>query len=85
MRTTPVRPPACRTETLASGSAATIQWCRSCGTVSVHIGATTIRLDPAACESLWATLGEGLVDLQRRMTGDTAERSAVPKPTGLPS
>lgn len=86
MRPTSVRStPACRLETLASGPAATLQWCRLCGTVSIHIGATTIRLDPAACESLWVTLGEALIDLRCRVAGDDSERGSVPKPTGLPS
>ncbi|MCK6589459.1 MAG: hypothetical protein HUU21_06650 [Polyangiaceae bacterium] len=85
MRAAAPRSPACRLETLAAGPAATIQWCPPCGTVSVNIGAVTVRLDAAACESLWAILGEALINLQRRMTAKEAEQSPARPPTGLPS
>ena len=57
----------CLNEVLAAGPIAWVQGCTQCNIVSLHLGATTVRLDPAACESLWATLGEALAVLHERM------------------
>lgn len=46
--------------TLAHGPVGSVQHCRDCGVLSLHLGATTIRLDPASAEALWATLGHAL-------------------------
>jgi hypothetical protein len=48
-----------RYETLAEGPISKITTC-PCGCIHLAIGALTLRLEPAAAESLWATLGEGL-------------------------
>jgi hypothetical protein len=72
-------PKVCRNETLSTGQAVLIQRCRDCGTISIHLGAITIRLDAAACESLWATLGGALGELHRseldKLFGDSASPS----------
>lgn len=56
--------PACQHRTLASGSTCHIQSCTECSTVSVHLGAVTLRFDPTALESLWKTVGEALLELR---------------------
>jgi hypothetical protein len=63
----------CCNETLAAGPMAHIQRCRDCGTVAIHLGATTVRLAPEACESLWATLTEALTELHRREVEDLGQ------------
>jgi len=59
-------PQDCRHELLATGPIARFDQCRKCGVISMHLGVTTLRLDPAACEALWATLSEALEQLHRR-------------------
>lgn len=67
-----MEPRSCRFHTLAQGPAATVQQCLDCGTLSLHIGPTTLRLDPATAEALWATLGEALHALHHRRLGVTS-------------
>ncbi|HJL14328.1 MAG TPA: hypothetical protein RMH99_01660 [Sandaracinaceae bacterium LLY-WYZ-13_1] len=62
----------CRHRTLAQGPAAQIQYCPECRAVAVHMGALTVRLQPAGAESLWATLGEALHELQRLREAEDA-------------
>jgi hypothetical protein len=62
MRPRPSSKP-CQLSTLASGPFARVERCQDCGTISVHLGAVSMRLDRAAAESLWTTLGEGLGSL----------------------
>lgn len=57
----------CLHEVLAAGPIAGVHRCTQCNVVSIHLGATTVRLDPAACESLWGTLGEALSVLHQRL------------------
>ncbi|MCZ7686576.1 MAG: hypothetical protein M5U28_50645 [Sandaracinaceae bacterium] len=40
-----------------------MQRCADCGVLSLHVGALTVRLDAAAAEALWATLGTALHEL----------------------
>jgi hypothetical protein len=54
----------CELELLAKGPVATLEYCKDCRAISVHMGAVTIRLDPEACESLWSTLSEALLALR---------------------
>ena len=70
-------PKVCRNEPLATGQVARIERCRDCGTIAVHLGAVTVRLDAAACESLWATLGEALIECGHL---EVNERSAARDP-----
>lgn len=53
----------CHQHTLAKGGTAHVQTCRECGTLTMHVGAISLRFDPAALESLWNTLGEALLTL----------------------
>lgn len=71
-------PKACCHETLAAGPMAHIQRCKECGTLSIHLGATTVRLAPDACESLWATLSEALVALNRLEVSEAGPRRRAP-------
>lgn len=50
----------CRPRTLAAGPAGSVQQCPDCGVLSIHLGAVTVRMDAAAGEALWCTLGEAL-------------------------
>lgn len=47
-------------EVLATGPICQVERCRECNCVSIHLGATTVRLEEAALASMWATLGEAL-------------------------
>ena len=72
-------PKICRNEPLATGPVARIERCRDCGTIAVHLGVVTVRLDAVACESLWATLGEALVECSHlEMNERTATLDARP-------
>lgn len=58
----------CRSETLARGPAAHVQRCADCGCVSIHMGPTTVRVDPAVLRSLVSTLAEALVRIDQAAT-----------------
>ncbi|RYZ09430.1 MAG: hypothetical protein EOO73_03795 [Myxococcales bacterium] len=51
---------ACQLVTLASGPLVRVDRCVDCGTITLHLGAVSLRLDRSAAESLWTTLGHGL-------------------------
>lgn len=59
MRSTESTSP-CQLVTLASGPLVRVDRCMDCGTITLHLGAVSLRLDRAAAESLWTTLGHGL-------------------------
>ncbi len=59
-------------EPLVKGPVAEVDHCPDCGVLSIHLGATTLRLDEGAAESLWATLSEALAELHRRKIGALA-------------
>ncbi len=50
----------CQLVTLASGPLVRVDRCMDCGTITLHLGAVSLRLDRSAAESLWTTLGHGL-------------------------
>jgi len=50
----------CQLITLANGPLLRVERCLDCGTISLHLGAVSLRLDRSAAESLWTTLGQGL-------------------------
>jgi len=56
MKTTP----ACSPKTLAKGEILRVEHCPTCDVLSLHFGPLTLRLDPAACERAWSTLGDAL-------------------------
>ena len=74
-------PKTCCNETLAAGPMAHIQRCRECGTISIHLGATTVRLTSDACESLWATLSEALMELERRELANPEQWAKLSTPS----
>jgi len=53
-------------EVLATGPICQIERCRDCKCVSIHLGATTVRMEESALASLWATLEEALTTLHTR-------------------
>lgn len=59
-------PKPCHLETLAHNSVAHIQRCASCGCVSVHIGAITVRIDDSCLEALISVLGEAAIAMHLR-------------------
>jgi len=74
-------------EILACGPICKVERC-ACGCVHLTLGAVTLRLDPAACASLWATLGEALSALEERRepeaeVGLTVWPSAHGRPGGV--
>lgn len=50
----------CRFIALATGPVARIEQCSCCGTIAVHLGALSFRVDAEVLGSLWTTLGEAL-------------------------
>lgn len=70
----------CAHEVLASGPIARVELCARCDVVSVHLGPTTIRLEPGAVESLWATLGEALGAMKRGSTRESGSAALALHP-----
>lgn len=66
----PIKP--CEHEHLASGPIACIERCRTCQCISIHVGATTIRMEADAMASLWATMEEALTELHSGSSGPLA-------------
>lgn len=52
--------------TLSSGLVAEIEHCAGCGLVHLHIGALTLRLQPAALHDLRNTLDRAVAALPRQ-------------------
>lgn len=59
MRPTEASKP-CQMVTLACGPLLRMERCVDCGTITLHLGAVSLRLDRNAAESVWTTLGQGL-------------------------
>jgi hypothetical protein len=57
--------PACSPRALAAGHVLRVEYCPGCDVLSLHFGPLTLRLDPAACEVAWSTLGDALAALHR--------------------
>ncbi|WP_224248763.1 hypothetical protein [Hyalangium gracile] len=55
----------CQQHTLAHGPVAQVQSCGDCGSISIHLGPMSMRLDAEALRSLWMTLGEAVEQLDR--------------------
>ncbi|MDI1434281.1 MULTISPECIES: hypothetical protein [Polyangium] len=60
--------------TLSRGPVARVDHCPQCNVISIHLGATSIRLEPAAYEALWGTLSHAL----RVLRGLTEAPEATP-------
>jgi hypothetical protein len=67
----------CRHVTLAKNSIAHVQRCTECDCVSLHIGPTTLRVDPHALEALWAVLGEACAALHAQKQADRCVRGVA--------
>jgi hypothetical protein len=69
--------PACSPRALAVGHVLRVEYCPCCDVLSLHFGPLTLRLDPAACECAWSTLGDALAALHRSHgAGERAFRRA---------
>ena len=55
----------CKRTDLASGGTFRVDTCAACGTVNLHIGALTLRLEPAAMEQLSKVLSEATAKQQK--------------------
>jgi hypothetical protein len=55
----------CSHETVSSNRVATVQRCVDCGSLSVHVGPLTFRLDAASFEGLVQALAEARLVLDR--------------------
>lgn len=67
--------PRCFHALLAKNSLGKIDYCASCGVVTLHIGAISMRFDPESAESLWVLLGDGLGSLSQKMASDQVQES----------
>jgi hypothetical protein len=65
----------CRHRTLAHGPAGSVQQCLDCGVISLHVGAVTLRVDPATAEALWAVLGNALHELRAEPSMHASSRA----------
>lgn len=74
----PEAPLACEHRVLAQGPNAQVQACQQCGTLSLNVGAITLRFHPAALESLWNTLGEALMALHAEAKSDVISFANLP-------
>lgn len=74
----PEATPACQHRVLAHGPNAQVQVCQQCGTLSVNVGAVTLRFHPAALESVWSTLGEALMALHEEAKSDSVSFANLP-------
>jgi hypothetical protein len=74
---------ACEPFPLAGGPILRIEACKSCGVVSLHFGAATIRMDRGALEAAWTTIGHALAELERRGIGEAAEPADPEELEGL--
>jgi hypothetical protein len=64
--------PRCFHALLAKNSLGKLDYCASCGVVTLHIGALSMRFDPESVETLWALLGDGLMTLHAEIAkGET--------------
>jgi hypothetical protein len=63
----------CQLVTLAHGPLLRVDRCLDCGTITLHLGALSLRLDRTAAESLWTTLGHGLVAQREAAHGSEGE------------
>lgn len=70
----------CQQHTLAQGPVAQVQSCGDCGSVSIHLGPVSVRLDAEALRSVWITLGEAVEHLEReRSTPFTGALAGIPR------
>jgi hypothetical protein len=67
----------CHHVTLAQNAIAQVQRCTECDCISLHIGPTTLRIDPHALEALWAVLGEAAVALQAQKQTELCVRGVA--------
>lgn len=57
-----------------------VQSCGDCGSVSIHLGPVSVRLDAEALRSVWITLGEAVEHLEReRSTPFTGALAGIPR------
>ncbi|MDI1481363.1 hypothetical protein [Polyangium sp. y55x31] len=70
----PAKASSCAPVTLSRGPVARVDHCPQCNVISIHLGATSIRLEPAAYEALWGTLSHAL----RVLRGLTEAPEAAP-------
>jgi hypothetical protein len=55
---------------LAKNSLGKMDYCASCGVVTLHVGAISLRFDPESAEALWALLADGLAALREKMASE---------------
>jgi hypothetical protein len=65
----------CQMVTLACGPLLRMERCSDCGTITLHLGAVSLRLDRSAAESVWTTLGQGLGTPSEEARTELAERT----------
>lgn len=58
---------------LAKNSLGKLDYCASCGVVTLHIGALSMRFDPESAESLWALLSDGLMKLRTEIASERSQ------------
>lgn len=69
----------CHLETLARNGVAHIERCSECGSVTIHVGPLSFRLEEQALGPFWAVLAEADARLDsRRGAGETGAPSPLP-------
>ena len=72
----------CNRTDLASGGTFRVDRC-TCGTVNLHIGALTLRLEPSAMVQLATVLGEAAESHRRLFSHDHVSHLAAEEPEAL--
>lgn len=68
----------CDNQTLAQNAVAHVQRCADCGSISVHVGPLTFRVEERALGPLWAVLAEADARLETRSAeGAVASASSM--------
>lgn len=62
----------CHHVSLASSAVGKIEYCPSCQIMSLHLGAVTLRLEPAASADLRQLIGEALLALRQDLGAELA-------------
>jgi hypothetical protein len=58
---------------LAKNGVGKMDYCASCGVVTLHLGAISMRFDPESAESVWALLSQGLSALREELSEERGD------------
>ncbi len=71
--------PTCERTRLAEGNVSAVDICE-CGMMQLHVGAFTLRLEPAVVSDVLATLGEAIAEYSARELGGESHTGSFHDP-----